>query len=235
MRRVCLFLANGALAHFNVGLMNPKIAVCFALAEEAGAFKKVCGESVPVFFTGIGRVNAEKATQEFLATHTPELLLTCGFAGGLTPELKIGDVVFEMPAETGNDGYAAVRTKLAEGGAKPAKIVCVDRIAITAREKQKLREQTGADVAEMESAAVQAVCRGRGVRCVTVRVISDTANEDLPLDFNKFLNEEKSVDMSKLMMAVAKAPWKMGALMELQKNTKLASQRLAEALAKVIE
>ncbi len=211
------------------------IAVCFALAEEAGAFKKSRGESVPLFFTGIGRVNAEKATQEFLATHAPALMLTCGFAGGLVPELKIGDVVFEIPPDGGNDGYAAVRAKLLEGGARPAKIACVDRIATTAREKSKLREETGADAAEMESGAVQAVCRGRGIRCVTVRVISDTANEDLPLDFNKFLNEDKSVDMSKLMMAVAKAPWKMGALMELQKNTKLASQRLAETLMKVIE
>jgi adenosylhomocysteine nucleosidase len=216
--------------------MEPKagIAVCFAMAEEAGAFKKLCGETVPLFFTGIGRANAEKATRAFLATHTPQLLLTCGFAGGLVPELKIGDVVFEIPNEGGNDGYAAVRAGLVKGGAKPGKIVCVDRIATTAKEKQKLREATGAVAAEMESAAVQAICGERGIRCVTVRVISDTANDDLPLDFNKFLNEDKSVDMSKLMMAVAKAPWKMGALMQLQQNTKMAAHQLAEVLAGVV-
>jgi adenosylhomocysteine nucleosidase len=206
--------------------------VCFAMAEEAGAFKKKC-QSVPLFFTGIGRANAEKATRAFLASQTPELLLTCGFAGGLVPELKIGDVVFEIP-DTGNDGYAAVRAKLEAGGAKPAKIVSVDRIATTAKEKQELRKTTGADAAEMESAAVQAICRERGIRCVTVRVISDTANDDLPLDFNQFLNEDKSIDMSKLMMAVAKAPWKMGALMQLQQNTKMAAHKLAEALAGIV-
>jgi adenosylhomocysteine nucleosidase len=214
--------------------LKTEIAVCFALAEEAGAFKKLCGETVPIFFTGIGRANAEKATRAFLATHAPQLLLTCGFAGGLVPELKIGDVVFEIPPEGGNDGYAAVRAKLVERGAKPGKIVCVDRIATTAKEKQKLREATGAEAAEMESAAVQAICRERGIRCVTVRVISDTANDDLPLDFNKFLNEDKSVDMSKLMMAVAKAPWKMGALMQLQQNTKMAAHKLAEVLAGIV-
>jgi adenosylhomocysteine nucleosidase len=215
--------------------MEPKkgIAVCFAMAEEAGPFKKLCGETVPVFFTGIGRENAERTTREFLATHTPELLLTCGFAGGLIPELKIGDVVFQIPAE-GDDYYTAVRAKLIAGGAKAAKIFCTDRIATTAKEKQTLRQETGADAAEMESAAVQATCRERGVRCVTVRVISDTANEDLPLDFNKFLKEDKSVDMSKLMMAVARAPWKMGALMQLQQNTKVAAHQLAEVLAGVV-
>jgi adenosylhomocysteine nucleosidase len=212
------------------------VAVCFALAEEAGPFKQVYGDNVPVFLTGIGRENADKAAREFLAVHTPSLLMTCGFAGGLIPELKIGDVIFEIPSGggAGDQVYAAVRTKLAAAGAREGKIFCADRIAATAADKNKLRHETGADAAEMESGAVQAVCSGHGIPCVTVRVISDTADQDLPLDFNKFLTEDKTLDMSKLMMAVAKAPWKMGALMELQKNTKLAAQRLADVLAKVV-
>lgn len=209
---------------------NKGVAVCFALAEEAGAFQKMCGDKVPVFLTGIGRENAERSAREFLAGYTPSLLMTCGFAGGLNAELKIGDVVFEIPTKEGTDAFDRIRSKLIAANAKEAKFFCAERIAVTAADKKKLRETTGADVAEMESGAVQAVCQARGIPCVTVRVISDTANEDLPLDFNQFLKEDKSMDMSKLMMAVAKAPWKMGALMELQKNTKLAAQRLAEAL-----
>jgi adenosylhomocysteine nucleosidase len=207
---------------------HPSIAVCFALPEEAGPFQKLCGENVPVFFTGIGRANAEKATREYLAGHSPELLLTCGFAGGLNSQLGIGDVIFETENEP-------VRTKLIAAGAKPVKIFCADRIAVTVREKKQLREQTGADAAEMESAAVQAVCRERGISCTTIRVISDTADEDLPMDFNQFLTPDKKLEMSKLMMAVASKPWKMGAMMELQKKTKLAAQRLGEALKKTIE
>ncbi|HEV2455504.1 MAG TPA: hypothetical protein VGY98_14665 [Verrucomicrobiae bacterium] len=213
------------------------IAVCFALAEEAGPFKKVCGDKVPVFLTGIGRENAKKATREFLAGHTPSLLMTCGFAGGLIPGLAIGDIIFELPKSVGAQAQiiAPVRAKLAAAGAKEGKIFCADRIATTAAEKRKLREDTGADAAEMESGAVHEVCARQAIACVTVRVISDTASQDLPLDFNKFITEDKILDMSKLMMAVAKAPWKMGALMELQRSTKLAGQRLADVLVKVIE
>lgn len=210
------------------------IAVCFALAEEAGPFKKLCGESVPIFLTGIGRENAERTTREFLASNAPGLLLTCGFAGGLIPELKVGDVIFEIPPGCDDNSYAEVRSKLTAAGAKPAKFFCADRVAVTVAEKKKLRNDTGADVAEMESGAVQSICRGSGIRCVTVRVISDAADDDLPLDFNQFLKEDKSLDMGRLMMAVAKAPWKMGALMQLQQNTKLAAQKLAEVLAGVI-
>jgi adenosylhomocysteine nucleosidase len=212
---------------------HKSIVVCFALAEEAGPFQKQCG-AVPVFFTGIGKANAEKALREYLKDHSPGFLLTCGFAGGLDPRLNIGDVVFETANGTGGKGEA-VHAKLIAAGAKPAKIYCADRIASTVAEKKKLREETGAEAAEMESGAIQAVCRERGIPCATVRVISDTANEDLPLDFNEFLTPDKKLDMSKLMMSVAMKPWKMGALMELQKKTKLAAERLSEVLAKIIE
>jgi adenosylhomocysteine nucleosidase len=232
-----LLLATEHPAHFNGRPMeDKKVAVCFALAEEAGAFEKVCGDKVPFFLTGIGRENAEKATRKFLEGRKPSLLMTCGFAGGLKSGLEIGDVVFEIPSNSqpGNDAYTAVRSRLAAAGAKEAKIYCADRIATTVADKKKLREETGADAAEMESGAVHAVCASQGIPCVTVRVISDTAGEDLPLDFNNFLKEDKSMDMSKLMGAVAKAPWKIGALMELQKNTKVAAQRLADVLVKAI-
>lgn len=208
------------------------IAVCFALPEEAGPFQKHSGERIPVFFTGIGKANAEKAVRDYLKDHSPGLLLTCGFAGGLDPQWQIGDVVFE--ASSGGDN-GDVHARLAAAGAKPATFFCADRIATTADQKQKLREETGADAAEMESGAVQSVCRERGIACATVRVISDTAGEDLPLDFNEFLTPDKKLDMSKLMMAVARKPWKMGALMDLQKKTKLAAERLAEVLLRIIE
>lgn len=207
------------------------IAVCFALPEEAGPFQKRCGERIPVFFTGIGKANAEKAAREYLKHYSPGLLLTCGFAGGLDPQLQVGDVVFET--SSGDNGE--VHARLIAAGARLGKIFCADKIATTAVQKQKLRDETGADAAEMESGAVQNVCRERGIPCATVRVVSDTAGEDLPLDFNDFLTPDKRLDMSKLMMAVARKPWKMGALMDLQKKTKLAAERLGEVLAKIIE
>jgi adenosylhomocysteine nucleosidase len=209
------------------------IAVCFALPEEAGPFQKRCRD-IPVFFTGIGKANAEKAAREFLKEHTPSILFTCGFAGGLEPGLDVGDVVFGMANGTGAQDES-LHAKLIAAGAKPAKIFCADRIASTVVEKKKLREETGADAAEMESGAVQSVCRESGIACVTVRVISDAATEDLPLDFNEFLTPDKKLDMGQLMLSVAKKPWKMGALMELQRKTKLAAERLGEVLVKLVE
>jgi aminoglycoside phosphotransferase (APT) family kinase protein len=86
----------------------------------------------------------------------------------------------------------------------------------------------------MESGAIHAVCREHGIACVTVRVISDPADEDLPLDFNTLGKADKSLDFGKLAWAIAKSPGKIGALRKLQKQTGLAAKQLAAVLAQVI-
>jgi nucleoside phosphorylase len=210
------------------------LLICFALKEEAAPFRKIAAGNaataqadLSILLTGIGRQNAEKSLREFLATHSPKLVLSCGFAGGLNPDLKLGEVVFETSDET-------LCVKLLGAGAKPLKIVCADRIATTVAAKKKLRDETGADAVEMESAAILAICRERGLPCATVRVISDAADEDLPLDFNALSKPDKNLNFGKLFLAIAKSPGKIGALMELQKKTKLAAENLAQVLSKVI-
>ena len=238
-------------------LTNPTV-VCFALKEEAAPFHKIAARhpGVITILVGIGRANAEKSVRNFLAGSErtvavgqeqlmaagharlagtlapPSLVLTCGFAGGLKPDFKIGDVIFESGerrAESGN-----LEASLLAAGAKPAKIFCTDRIATTVAEKKVLREQTGADAVEMESAAIHAVCAEKNLACVTVRVISDTAHEDLPLDFNALAKPDKNLDFGKLALAIAKSPGKIPALMALGKKTKFAAERLADVLGKVL-
>ena len=225
--------------------------VCFALKEEAAPFQKLAPgrPEIAILITGMGRRNAEKAVREYLSlggsrgdeaqiknesetlhvASRPTLVLTCGFAGGLNPDLKLGDVVFDAQSPE-----SKVHSPLRAVGARPAKFFCADRIATTAAEKKKLRADTGADVVEMESGAIQAVCGERGLPCVTVRVISDTAEQDLPLDFNALVKADQNLDYGKLAWAIAKSPGKIGALMKLQKRTFFAAEELARVLVRIL-
>ncbi len=228
-----------------------RVLVCFALKEEAAPFRKIAaGKSgVVILVTGIGRRNAGKSLRDFLAggvtqpggdAALPDLVLTCGFAGGLNPDLKVGDVVFEFEIRNSESEVQSKtcgifsREELAAAGARPARFYCADRIATTSDGKKKLRDQTGADAVDMESAAIHAVCREHDIPCLTIRVISDTAGEDLPLDFNALSKPDQSLDYGKLWLAVAKSPGKIAALRELQKKTRFAADQLAGVLAKII-
>jgi adenosylhomocysteine nucleosidase len=202
--------------------------VCFALKEEASAFEKlVMGRAdVSILLTGIGRKNAEKSVREYLQQHAPVQVFTCGFAGGLDPELKISDVIFLTVDWLLNKELVAL-------GARPASFLCAPRVAVTATEKHELRRTTKAAAVEMESAAIHEVCRERGIPCATVRVISDTAHENLPLDFNRLSNPDQSLNFGKLAWAIAKSPGKIPALLRLQKNCRFAADRLAMVLEQV--
>jgi adenosylhomocysteine nucleosidase len=205
--------------------------VCFALQQEAGGSReRALPSNSQILITGIGKQNARRSFQNVLQRLTPQRVLTCGFAGGLNPDLKLGDVVFELSSLN-----PQLSTLLTAAGAKPARFFCADRIAITTDEKRQLRAETGADAVEMESAAIHAVCREHGIACATVRVISDTAHEDLPLDFNALAKPDLSLDYPKLAWTVLRSPGKIGALRRFQKQTQLAAKNLAEVLGKVIE
>jgi adenosylhomocysteine nucleosidase len=198
------------------------VLVCFAVPQEAKPFQKLIRgrDDVRVLITGMGARNAEQAIGEALRQLRPARVFTCGFAGALNPDLNIGQVVCsrEVPV----------------AGAKPVLMFCASRVAITAAEKSALRVQTGADVVEMESAVITRVCRAAGVECVTLRAISDTAQEDLPLNFNALMTAEEKLSPFKLTFAILKAPQKIPALMRLGRNSTLAAERLAENLAHAI-
>ncbi len=205
------------------------VLVCFALKEEANAFRKLAqgNPAVSILVTGMGRDNSRRALLERLKELTPAFVLTCGFAGGLNPNLFIGDVIF-----TSQDHE--LQAQLLATKAKPASVHCATRIATTVADKAQLRRETGADAVEMESAAFDAICRERRLRFAVVRAISDTAHENLPLDFNHLSRADWTLDYGKLAWTVARSPGKIPALLRLQKHSRLAAERLAEVLRKVV-
>ena len=206
------------------------ILVCFAVKEEAAPFRKLLPThtSVQVLVTGMGATNSDKSLRAALAQSNPVLVLTCGLAGGLAPELKLGDVVFD--AEPNSQLW---RTFISAQAA-PAKIHCATAVATTPLHKSALRAQTGADVVEMESGCIREICKTKNIPSATVRVILDAANQELPLDFNQVMTPSQNLDPLKLAAFIARNPRKIPALMRLQKQTRFAATKLAEVLHSVL-
>ncbi len=197
--------------------------VCFAVKEEAAfayPLPMVKGGR-DMLITGMGRRNTSEQFHQALERLLPERVLTCGFAGALNPALKIGDVLYDQ------DFDAGFAEKLDVLGARPGTFHCSTRVAVTVAEKAELRRTTGADAVEMESSVIRTLCRERKIPSATIRVISDTANEDLPLDFNLLMTSQQKISLPKLMFALVRSPQKVPRLMHLQSNTRVAARNLA--------
>jgi len=208
---------------------SPLTLVCFAVKEEAGFFSELAGRQphLQTLLTGIGQRNAEKTVRAALAAQAPTLVLTCGFAGGLRPELRAGTVLFATDADAG------LEPALIRAGARPGRFHCAPRVAATAQEKRVLWETTGADAVEMESQVICGICRAQNIPSAIVRVILDTASEDLPLDFSRLMTTDQRMAYGKLALALLRSPAKIGALVRLQKQARAAAAKLAEVLVKI--
>ena len=209
-------------------MASAQTLVCFALKEEAAPFRKLLGDRTDVSWvvTGIGRENADRVIRQELDRQRPTLVLTCGFAGGLNPHLTAETVVFDTDDDR-------LRTRLMGAGARPALFHCAGKMAITAAEKSALYKQTGADAVEMESAVIRAVCHMRQIPAATVRAISDTAGEDLPVDFNHLSKPDKNLDIPRLITYVLRRPSLISPLLQLQKRSQAAARQLAQVLDQI--
>ena len=204
----------------------PTILVCFAVEEEAKHFRKIT-QNYPhlrILITGIGRENARRATIEALADNTPQTVLSCGFAGGLNPDLPRGTVLFAGE----NDFPHAKRLK--ESGAEPGSFYNVDRVLITTAEKESVRKTTGADAVEMESDTIWQVCEKAAIPCATVRVISDAANETLPLDFNQLFSSENTISHAALAKTLINSPNRIPGLIRFQRRITKCAEKLSVVL-----
>ena len=87
----------------------------------------------------------------------------------------------------------------------------------------------------MESESLREICRSEKIPSATVRVVLDTVDEDLPLDFNSLMNDEDQLSWAKLMWALLKSPAKVKELIRLQKQSAIAANKLGEVLIRMVK
>jgi adenosylhomocysteine nucleosidase len=210
--------------------LNPLPLITFAVHAEAAPTQRLLRtHKLPVrlLLTGIGSNAARKSVAPTLSDR-PAFALSCGFAGGLDPSLSTGMLVADA------DPGFHIRNRLAACGAHFATFLNSDRILSTSREKAEARERSHADVVDMESAAIRRLCQEAGIPSATLRVISDTAGDDLPLDFNRFLSHSGQFRYDRLMLALLRSPGRVRALIHFQRQTRRAAEALALGLQTIL-
>jgi adenosylhomocysteine nucleosidase len=148
-------------------------------------------------------------------------IVSTGYCGALDPALRLGDIV--VSPET----HVACERPYRRG-----LIHSIDRVAVTVEEKRALRTQTGADAVEMEAAAVQKHAEALGIPFSCIRVVSDTAHRDLPLDFNRYRIGSGDFSRTRIALAALARPFTaLPRLIAFARESERASEALGDFLA----
>ena len=193
---------------------------------------------VAIVESGPGFARARRATQAVLEAHTPAYVVSCGFSGGLRPELKLGHIVMAN-AITDTHGHDMrldfSPPKQLPPGVHAGRLVVVDELVRTTEEKAALSEAHDALAVDLESLAVAQVCRDRGVGFMAVRVISDDLETDLPPEIPSVLAATPGRRVGAALGSLFKRPGSYKDLWKLREQARFAAERLAQFLDGVIE
>jgi adenosylhomocysteine nucleosidase len=206
-------------------------------------WKRVMGCSeISVILTGIGNKSAsvmDLMMREAGSKGYFDVCVSSGLAGALHPHFQLSDIVVakllkanSVHADLGRDWLETdkqlVELAVKHGAKSVGAFYTADKVLTTAEQKSLLA--TKADVVEMESFNVVKEGYAWGARGVAIRAISDRADEDLPIDFNRTISSENRVSIPRILAEVAKNPGTIGPLIRFGKQSRGAAEVLARFL-----
>jgi len=191
--------------------------------------------------TGEGVENAERQLEAWLGRRSAHAVVSIGFAGALSSELQVGDLVLAKSvhgatAEPDHELIEAASNIRLNTPVRLGTALTSDAILWRATEKHTLARSLGAaeiGFVDMESTAIANVCARRHVPFLIVRSITDLFDEDLPLDFNLCRDHNGRVKSTKVMKAALLNPGSLTGLLELRKRSELCADRMAEFVRKI--
>jgi nucleoside phosphorylase len=197
----------------------------------------VNGTDVDVFLTGIKLRGAEPGLS-ILLEKSPDVCISTGLAGGLQGSLGIGQIVAASGVSGLTEGELSFcNSELLQiarqcGAMIVERFVTSDRVLGTTSEKKDAARR--GQVVEMEGFEVLNKASQKWIPTILVRSISDTANDTLPLDFNRTINSSGSISLFKIVVEVARSPRQIPALIEFGNRSRQAAATLADFLDRYI-
>jgi adenosylhomocysteine nucleosidase len=206
-----------------------------AVPGNSHAFRThVAASDVNILLTGIGPANALRSIRNLMDT-VPDCCITSGLAGGLKHHHRPGEILAARTArsEAASEAYDSDDTLFSaalDSGAKPVdRLISTRKVIRTAQEKFRL--SASADAVDMESFAIMKEMSGLGVPCVAVRSVSDSAEMDVPCDFDRALDDSGHIKIAHVLGQIVTDPRQLWPLARLG----VRSSRAATSLARFLE
>jgi len=193
------------------------------------------GDGILMAVSGMGCPAAAAAARRLLDAGATALV-SWGMAGGLDPKLTAGTICLPRSVVTEDGGRystdhhwreiltAAVAARNGiEGGDLLTSPIAIDDVA----GKAAAFIRTGAVAVDMESSAVAAIAADHGIPFIAIRVIVDTAADELPQAAVEAMQSGR-VRISRLILGIVRRPRDVAALMRLADRYRAAKRSLTE-------
>jgi nucleoside phosphorylase len=195
---------------------------------------------ITVLVTGVGTPSSAQAMGLMMAMADEnqhfDICVSSGLAGALQEGLAPGDIIAPQAliAENQHADLQSDRLKVdpdlrrqaLEGGAIAADCMLTSKQVLVKASEKKICSSRAQSV-DMESFDIVKEAYAWGARGVVVRAISDSAKEDLPINFNLTLSKRHEVSVLKVIGELAKNPLALPALLRFGKQSRNAAERLA--------
>ncbi len=228
------------------------IAITFALpAESAGLVARLrggkriaCGDSeiiagklddrdVKIFHTGVGPKISASRMQNFLSSETPAFLISSGFAGAVSDNLQVGDLLL---GENFSDQQllASALQSLTNRDPRPGTLLTSASIVDSVAERNEIARRAGAAAVDMETAAIADACAARSIPMLSLRVISDTPAATFPAPPGILFNiAQQRTNYVRLLSYLVRRPTAIFGLMRFARQISRARKTLTEAIVAV--
>ncbi len=174
---------------------------------------------------GMGGVRAALAFAETEKVAAIDAVCSVGWAGALDGAIRAESV---LRASLVIDTKTGERFRPADSQSDWPLLTTTTWVA-DEREKQRLAASYGAELVDMEAAAIARIALGKGIPFYCVKAISDDADAQLP-NLNPFVAESGRLKMMPFLAHVAVRPGSWPGLMKLGRHSSAAAKNLAEAL-----
>ena len=185
-------------------------------------------DNVVGIVTGMGTELASAGTTRLLDAVAVERVVVVGITGAVENETPIGTLILPELVVNGATGAEYRPAPLGEGS--PAGTMWTTDTLITDLDEIAALRARGVVSLDMETAAIAALCEGRGIPWSVFRVISDRAS-DGSVDEEVFglSNMDGSPNIEAIERFFAEHPERVEAMAELAEGALLATEAAADA------
>jgi adenosylhomocysteine nucleosidase len=228
------------------------IAVTFALPAESSEFLKrlsnksqsdrnvlsivrgkIGGREVEVMHTGVGEKACRERLQRFLDDQKFDLLISSGFAGALTDDLRIGDLLLAKNFSTVDLGERW--SSLSTLPIHVANLLTVPALIDSREERERVAHEAGASAVDMETESIARSCVTHGIPLVALRVITDTPTQPFPAPPGILFDvQQQRTQIATLAKFFLARPMRIPGLIQFAKRVARARKTLANALVAIV-